>query len=222
MMNEPSGCSDLSWTDSTGSQVTRYGRQLADRRSRAKIREWSRFGLVVGWALFLGGAFGYYCLRLVPDAVFVGCMVVGTMVSGVAIVLPQMLSGVSHLWLRLANWQGWLIMTAFLTILYFVVFWPAGSWQRWRRGSRPFYHWDDSLPAELVGWEGLENTASEATVSQGERNRSLVAIFGATLALFVQRRNFVAVPVIILLLVLGLVFYFVQTSALAPFIYTLF
>ena len=222
MMNETSGCSDLSWTDSTGSQVTRYGRQLATRRSHARIRELARFGLVVGWALFLGGAFGYYCLRMVPDALFVGCMGLGAMVASVAIVLPQTLSGVSHVWIWLARWQGWLIMTAFLAILYFVVFWPAGSWQRWRRGSRPFYNWDDSPPAELVGWEGLENTAFEAIVSQGERNRSLVAIFGATVALFAQRRNYLAIPVIVLLLVLGLVFYFVQTSALAPFIYTLF
>lgn len=221
-MNEPTGCSDLNWTESTGSQVTRYGRQLAERRLRARIRELAQFGLVVGWVLFFGGAFGYYCLRLVPDAVFVGCMGLGIIVASIAVVLPQTLSGASRVWIWLARWQGWVVMTALLAILYFVVFWPAGSWQRWRRGSRPFYHWGDSPPADLVGWEHLEDTGSEAIVSQGARNRSLVAIIGATVSLFVRQRNYVAIPVIVLLLVMGLVFYFVQTSALAPFIYTLF
>ena len=42
------------------------------------------------------------------------------------------------------------------------------------------------------------------------------------IAFFFRRGNYVLLAIVILLVVLGLVLYFVQSSALAPFIYTLF
>ena len=39
---------------------------------------------------------------------------------------------------------------------------------------------------------------------------------------FVRNGHFMLLPVVVFLLVAGLVLYFVKTSALAPFIYTLF
>ena len=42
------------------------------------------------------------------------------------------------------------------------------------------------------------------------------------LAFFIQRKRYWLIPLVILLLVIGLVLIFAQTSALAPFIYTIF
>ena len=59
-------------------------------------------------------------------------------------------------------------------------------------------------------------------MSMKERVSSKVGIAGELLSFFWRQRLWWLMPMVVILLVFGLLLIFAQTSALAPFIYTLF
>ena len=81
--------------------------------------------------------------------------------------------------------------------------------------------WDKAQPAGgLEGWHPKE-VAFEVQV--GRRGKpSLARRFLTVLQFFARRGHYIFLPTLIVLLALGVVLFFVKSSALAPFIYTLF
>jgi len=77
-------------------------------------------------------------------------------------------------------------------------------------------------PRELQGWIGKETIVIDADLSRTGLRRYLLLQPIVVLGFFIRRGHILLVPVVILLMILGLILFFVQTSALAPFIYTLF
>jgi hypothetical protein len=129
-----------------------------------------------------------------------------------------------RLWMGLAHLQGRLVMNVLLTIVYFTLIWPLGAIERQRRGgSHPFHRWNFAPTARSVGWEeftqSMTSDNSNPVTSSG--SRSLIRLFVETLTFFVRRGHYLLIPVLVALLLLGLILFFIQTSVLAPFIYTI-
>ena len=166
----------------------------------------------------MGGFFFYTVLGPV-DWLWGGLMVLGWLHLLLAVVLPQALYWPERAWSLLAQWQGKLVMAVLLTIVYFGLIWPA----RWlRRGADPgFWSWEGERPSIGSAWRPLDGSEPESELVH-HRQRSLPVLLAGVVAFFFRRGHFVLLPILILLLVLGLVLFFVQSSALAPFIYTLF
>ena len=139
-------------------------------------------------------------------------------------VLPQLLYWPHRLWMGLAHRQGRLVMIVLLTVVYFGLISPLGLWERRRRGgTHPFHSWDKTPPTLTTGWEALPQSTPDNIASEAQRSgsRSLISLFAETLIFFAERGHYLLLPVLLFLLLLGLILFFVQTSALAPFIYTI-
>jgi len=183
----------------------------------------------MGWLFTLVGGFCWFCVISQIDWFWRALMTSGLLLLVLGTVLPQALAGPHRLWMGLAHLQGRLVMTVLLTVVYVVMIVPLGWYQRWRQGGgQPFYRWDptqpaQNLPAGTTAWETLSPSESSPTTTRRQtgRTRSLVSLLAETLSFFAQRGHYLLLPVLLFLLLLGLILFFVQTSALAPFIYTI-
>ncbi len=197
-----------------------YLRRLAERRAAEAVRRQIGYGLVLGWVLTLVAGFIYVCVPSRVDGLWGGLMVVGWLHLVAAVVLPQLLAWPERLWMALAQMLGGLIMAALLTIVYYLMFWPAGLLWR-RRGTYPFQEWTETAPAVGPRWEKID-LVEPGFRTTDVRRRSMPVLFGSVIAHFFRRSHYLVLPILIVLLLLGLALFFVQGSALAPFIYTLF
>ena len=241
----PNGYNVLNSTDPPeGLRRSPYLSQLAERREREEVRQLTSFGLTMGWLFTLLGGFCWFCVISQIDWFWRALMTSGLLLLVLGTVLPQALAKPHWLWMGLAHLQGRLVMTVLLTVVYEVMIVPLGWYQRRRQGGgQPFYRWDptqpastqpsqnlpaqnlpsQNLPAGTTAWETLSPSESSPTTTRRQtgRTRSLVSLLAETLSFFAQRGHYLLLPVLLFLLLLGLILFFVQTSALAPFIYTI-
>jgi uncharacterized protein DUF5989 len=197
-----------------------YLEQLALRRQTLAIRQTIVYGLVVGWILVLGGGFFYCCVPGRVDWLWASLIVAGFLHLATAVVVPQLLYWPERAWMAIARCQGWLVMMVLLTVVYFALLWPASYFSR--RRTRGFVSWQVQPSDSPSAWQSIDVLETEPTTTSGGRARSLPLLLFGVLGFFFRRGNYVLFPILVLLLVLGLVLYFVQSTALAPFIYTLF
>lgn len=201
-----------------------YLRELADRREAEQIRQLTSFGLTIGWLFTLTGGFCWFCVVSQIDWFWHSLLLAGVALILLGTLLPQALEVPHRAWMSLAHLQGRLVMSVVLTIFYLALITPLGWWERRRhRGSSPFHSWQETPPQVITAWEKLPTAEQPETAATYRRRkaRSLISLFAETLAFFFRRGHYLLLPILILLLVLGLVLFFVQTSALAPFIYTI-
>src|SRR5262245_6949902 len=214
-MSAPPGYAALSSTDgrhappAEPSAISRRSRStylqgLALRREFAAIRRQSVYGLVMGWALTLVAGFLYFCVPSRLDWLWALLMGLGGLHLVAAVLLPQALARPERAWIAMARFQGWLVMTALLTIVYFTLIWPASFVSR--RRTRGFVMWNQSPPQLPTAWEKFELPEVEAPTGSS-RYRSLALLLAGVVAFFFRRGDYVLLPILVLLIVLGLVLY---------------
>lgn len=162
----------------------------------------------------------YCCVPSRLDPLWAVLTLLGVVHLAAAVCVPQALAIPERLWARLAHWQGVLLMKALLTLIYLFLVWPAG-WLT-RRQPHGFVRWEDEPPGGTTAWQPVLERTDEPIGGPQSATPSLLWLALGVLAFFIRRGQWLLLPILIVLLVLGLVLYFVQTSALAPFIYTLF
>ena len=196
--------------------------RLRERTAWLALKRQIVLGLVGGWLLLLIGAFRFFYEVHARSATAIAVLVAGGALFGMGLLWPQGLAGVERGVRAGTSWIGKTVLMAFLSLTYFAVITPVGLVWRALRGSHPFYAWTTSPPAAMEGWvpKSVVDDARAASAEAGIRRLVTQPFF--VVGYFVRNGQFMLLPVVVFLLVAGLVLYFVKTSALAPFIYTLF
>jgi hypothetical protein len=200
-------------------QRSTYLSQLDLRRQAAAIRRQTAYGLVMGWVLTLVGGFVLCCVPSRVDWLWQTLFIVGLAHLFTAVTLPQALAWPERAWMTVARWQGWVTMSLLLTIVYFLLIWPASFFDRKRTSG--FVTWTDQPPDTKTAWQSIDLTESTAAEATPSTTRGYALLLASVIAFFFRRGNYLLIPIVILLIILGLALYFVQSSALAPFIYPL-
>jgi hypothetical protein len=207
---------------SGGSSLTKNGylERLADRRTRHELRRLVIFGIVLGWGLIFIGAAKFLFTVGAIDPLWLAAMTLGFLMLGMAVVAPTLLAPLERAWMAVGTRIGHFVLSAFLLVIYFTSFTAIGAWMRRTRGMHPFYAWSTT---ELPGHEGwVSKDLSSLPVDLGQEHRATLFQFVRVLNYFARHGKMIYIPTLILLLSLGILLFFLQTSALAPFIYTLF
>jgi len=199
---------------------------LERRALRAASRELTQM-LVLGYALGLAAlGLGLYKFYIAQDALDDFWMVVAWLGAGAVLatlLAPFIWRGPERLLRRLGNWLGGKIMAAILALVYYAFFWPVGALLRATQGSHPIYAWESTADADMEGWRDKVLPADLACVQSASGRRGLrrLGLFNV-LVFFARRGHFFLIPALLVLVSIGIALFFLQTSALAPFIYTLF
>ena len=202
------------------------GNFLARRQSRQNSRELTQM-LVLGIGIsFIAMGVGLYKYFFTPnsfDSFWLGVSWFGLIALIVTLIFPFCWQVLEKILRKIGNVIGHILLTAILSIIYFLVIWPVGAIMRAKNGTDPIYTWLDKKPDNMKGWilKQLPNdiaNISERSHSSGKHRTGLYS----TVRFFVKSGNYFIIPVFLLLATIGIILFFLQTSVIAPFIYTLF
>lgn len=198
-----------------------YIQRLQERNRNDSLKRQIVLGLVLGWLSVLVGAYKAFFVPGADETTWNILLWTGVMFLSISLILPSLLSIPEKWWSYGASGLGKLIFSTVLALTYLFMFWPVGFLLRWRRGSQGFYEWEESAPQLITVWQPYDGPSD---VAAGEEVRREPLIFQPfrVLMFFARRGQYLFLPVLLFLLLLGLAMFFVQSSSLAPFIYTLF
>jgi len=202
--------------------ITRsYVDRVRARRESRSLRDAIVFALVAGWALTIIGAFERFLVAGSNDSWWSAVGVFGLVILLAAVVDPRTVRPLYDGVHRAGVVVSGLAFRAILTVVYALMIVPAGLWIRRRRGTQPFYAWSTTPPADGEGWTAKGMPVISAREIDLQRT-STIREAASAVHYFIAIRRYVYLPVLIALIALGLILFIVQTSVLAPFIYTLF
>lgn len=194
-------------------------RRREERRVEHEIKSQTVLGLVLGGALLLVSCYKLYLDPTDWPGFFALLEVLGLVLLAVTLVIPQVLAPIEAVLRFFATTIGEWVLCAVLAIVYLAIMTPIGYFIRATKGTAPIYRWPSSGPHDWDGW----NPKSVSTVVRGasDMRGARTGVIGV-IAFFVKRGKILLLPAVVLLIAFGLALYFVKTSVLAPFIYTLF
>ncbi len=197
-----------------------YLKRLDGRNQTAALKQQILFGLAIGWMLVLLGGLRYLFVPDASDSLWLAVLWIGVILLALTLIVPSVLAWPEKLWMKLAHIIGTGIFSIILMVVYFTFFLPVGYFLKWRHGCHPFYQWTDGQAVDAEGWK-RKNLRAE-TIEQSGRKRPILIQPLILISHFVRQGHYVFIPALILLLLLGLILFFAQSSVLAPFIYTIF
>jgi Family of unknown function (DUF5989) len=199
-----------------------YLSRLRERTAFLALKRQIVLGLVGGWLLLILGGFRHLYVATASRPTSVALMIAGGALFAVGLAWPQGLAVVERGIRAATGWIGKGILLAFLSLTYFLIITPVGVVWRALRGGDPFYAWTGEAPAVTQGWVPKSLMDDPRSASSEAAMRPLSSQLFVVIGYFLRNGHFVLVPVVVFLLLAGLVLFFVKSSALAPFIYTLF
>jgi hypothetical protein len=199
---------------------------LQRRKLRIASRELTQMlvlGLGVGALGVCVGAYKFFLVQEADDTFWRGIGWMGVATIVLTLIYPYIWHRLENLIRKFGGWVGHNLMTLVLTAVYFALIWPIGLLLRATKGTHPIYGWSDQLPTKMEGWHRKEfamdiNALLEQHRGQKKHRVGVINV----MMFFAQRGHYVMMPVLFTLVALGIALFFLQTSALAPFIYTLF
>jgi len=196
---------------------------LARRRARLSVEELKRqiiFGFVLSGICLVIGSWRYYAVVGANDGVALALGSAGAFGFLLTLAFPSAWK-LPEAWLGIAlRTVGGGLFAVLLGLVYGLLIVPVGWVVRRTQGVDPVYSWVHTPPKKMEGWHPKQALFE---VNEGRRGRlSAVKRFVDVLTFFARRGHYLFLPTLVLMIALGMVLFFVKSSALAPFIYTLF
>ncbi len=214
-----SGFAQIKQNSAVGSvHDSSYMKRLRLRQELKLLKNNIIFGLTLGWVLTIVGAFKSWILCETGLAYIMFSL--GVCFLGVTLLLPNLNSYPQSFMKKIGTFFGTNVFKIIISAVYFLTILPAGLLYQKKHGCIPFYKWDVEKPASIEGWTDKLSSA-ESTAPSGLNLPGWLQPL-QVVSYFIFHSELIFLPCLILLLLLGLIGVFVQSSALAPFIYTLF
>ena len=199
-----------------------YLLRLRERTAFMALKRQIVLGLVGGWLLLLLGGFRWFYVATARSGTSLALVIAGAVLFVLGLLRPRALAGLERGIRAATGWIGRTVLMVFLSVTYFLLITPVGVVWRALRGSDPFYGWTREAPSGMQGWVPKSVVDDPRSASSEAAMRGLSSQLFIVVGYFIRNGHFVLVPVVVFLLLAGLVLFFVKSSALAPFLYTLF
>lgn len=197
-----------------------YLDNLKLRRKHKQLKANVALAQVLGWVLSLLGAFHYFIL-LEPEWLYP--LIFGNGLIFLGLAAPDAVQSARVKLEFLASTISTLLLRLLLSIVYFLVLCPMGILLQSIKGRAPFYSWEPGAPladSQIEGWT-LKKCSDQAHLI-GNRNvffsNHIVQLF----AHLFSNADLLILPSLLVIISLGLLAIFIQSTPLAPMIYTLF
>lgn len=210
----------MAWTKAGESPGAAFLRRREERRVEHQIKTRTVLGFVLGSMLLLLSFSKLYLSPTNWPQFFGSLELAGFVVLITTLVIPQLLfpieSTLRLIGTKIGEWVLWVALGS----VYLTIVTPIGLVMRVWRGTAPIYSWTAIAPSgEEEGWSRKSvNTIVRGDTHGGGARTGLVGV----ISFFIKRGKILLLPAVMILIAFGLALYFVKTSVLAPFIYTLF
>lgn len=204
--------------------MTKLNSSYADRRyareAKLALKRQIVFGLVLGG---LGCVVGYlktYIDEYASASIWSPVMVTGIILVLVSLIAPWLITPLEGFGRLAFGKLGKTILAALLSVIYFVVIFPVGILMKaFQSAGAGFAHsWSEASSDVFPEWTKKQ---SHYTTTENKKT-SMILQPAKIIRFFIQNGSWFMLPVLVILIALGLIMFFAQTSAFAPFIYTLF
>lgn len=221
MCSENSGSSDL-----TSTEMSTFLQRKKTRDTVKAVKGTALFGMVGGLILFLLGGIKWFFSGNPLIFLWATLFFLGVAIFLIALFVPTKLAVVEKGFVKVAHKIGTVIFGLVLSIIFYALLCPVGLILRVMAGRAPFFSWraanQSGLPLMDSFWQPkLTVVDHRSAVASAHRAPVVLQLF-AVLSYFIKHGHFIYLPILLILLILGLLLFFLKSSSLAPFIYTIF
>ena len=175
------------------------------------------FGLMGGIILMLVGGLNWLSAgQGFGEIVCVCVTALGLLLVLLAIVVPALLRYPYKAFRFFGNTAGKAVFAILLTALYVLLILPVGLILRRKREAQGYFTWEQP-PAPRSLFRTIDHTAAAKT-----GKASYFGIVYRLLSIFAANRKFILIPIVIILVIAGLILFFVSSNVMTAFIYTIF
>ena len=193
---------------------------LQDRKARLDeklVNDYAIFGQLGGIIIFiLSFAKWLTTYGEITSKILVALMIFGVYMISSGVIIPQSLNWCYKIFSVIGNKIGEIIFKILLFIVYIIFVLPAGYFMRNKKYDYLYLSWNDKYPFEekngFTQWHSSGNLSGNGFLSTS----------GKLLGLFIANGKYIFIPAVLILIALGIILFFVSSSVMAPFIYTLF
>lgn len=194
-----------------------FGQWREYENSRKQINEASWFGLITGLVLTL--FFGYKSFwydNTIIIIVFRSLAVLSIYLFVLGGFFPHMLFSVTEKVKKIANYIGKFILKIILVPIYAILFIVSLFFKKKTSKRYEFYSWDSTDDAPEPKYSDYES------VEIKPHRSSMLGTLNRIIYVFAKNKLYFLLPLVLFLLVLGLIFFFLSSSSVFGFVYTLF
>lgn len=179
------------------------------------INECSWFGIIFGICLSSFSAYQSLCTIGVICLAFRLLAVVGLVLIFLGGFLPLKLKKVAQLLKNTFSHVGGIVLKVFLIPVYFViVFINIFKYKKYSKKFN-FIQWSEG--------DTVNSTYCDYNDTIKKQSKNVVMdIINAVFFVFINKKMYVFIPIVVILLTLGLVMFFASSNAVFSFVYTLF
>ncbi len=184
---------------------------LINRDKRLKKEESKNnfiFGIILGLIIFYLSVVKFFSsVDTTYDKIEVLFMMLGLLISAVVTIYPNIINRFYIIVRKVFGKIGKILLGIILLVIYLVLVMPIGFLMTIK----------DKIFIKEIGTSFCSYNSSNS-LNYKSRTRRLINV----ISMFIDEKYILMLPLIIILIILGIVLFFSQTSVIAPFVYTLF
>lgn len=193
-----------------------FGQWRRNENRKKEVNEASWFGLLAG--LILTAVFGLraICSTGLLKTIFMIPTVIGFVLFLLGGFNAPMLIPLSKSFRKAASFVGTFLLRVILLPIYLILFVFSLFGKKRIAKKYEFYSWNSSDSAPEASFLPYEHILSKPHRS------ALLGTLNSIFFVFAKNKQYILIPLVIILLMLGLVFFFLSSSSVFGFVYTLF
>jgi len=189
-------------------EINGYINNKIDRDNKEKEKNNYYFGLSFGLIITLITFAIIVCYDSKHDKILVPLGIFGVIIILMAIIYPNSLSILRKIFSFIGNLLVKVLFSIVLTIIYFILVTPVGIFIRKKQ-----HH--STINSNFIDYSYNDNVIN---IDKHSFIYQIIRVF----KFFFNEQYIVFMPVLIVLVLVAILLIFVQSNAIAPFIYTLF
>ena len=201
--------------------MTKYQMDLNNRRAYALLKENAIIGLLGGIILIVLGILGYLGNSGLREKLWAGLILVGVVFFLCGLICPSLMHYPSRAFRAFGNVMGHIIFSLLLSVVYVILILPVGLIMKKKANKYDLMKWETSFDGEICSTLKPKEWDAGNTHQSKESYGLLYNLF-RLFTYFHMKRQHILLPVLFILILIGLIFFFVASTVIAPFIYTLF
>ena len=177
------------------------------------------FGLMGGIILMLVGVLRWLAADGFREVLYLCVCALGLVLFLLGIAVPGLLKYPYKAFRFFGNTVGRAVFATLLTVLYVLLILPVGLLLRRKREAQGYFTWTQEPPEPRSMFADLAQSKSPA---QKSGKASYFEIVYRLLAGLIANGKMILIPIVIILVIAGLILFFVSSNVMTAFIYTIF